>query len=82
MQKLPAGLERSLQMRQNRLDRCSASLQALNPRQVLARGYSILLNRENHAIRSSAEVVSGECLTGILADGEINVEVKEKIEHD
>lgn len=82
MQKLPAGLERSLQMRQNRLDRCSASLHALNPRQVLARGYSILLNRENHAIRSSAEVVSGECLTGILADGEINVEVKEKIEHD
>ncbi len=77
MQKLPAGLERVLQIRQNRLGRCSASLQALNPRQVLARGYSILLSRENHAIRSAAEVAPGDPLHGILADGEIDVEVKE-----
>jgi len=82
MQRLPAGLERGLQIRQNRLDRCSASMQALNPRRVLARGYSILLNQENHAIRSAAEVTSGDRLHGILADGEIDVEVKEKNKHD
>lgn len=82
MQKLPAGLQRVLQTRQNRLDRCSVSLQALNPRQVLARGYSILLNQENHAVRNAAEVVPGERLHGILAKGEITVEVKEKIEHE
>lgn len=82
MQKLPAGLERGLQIRQNRLEQCSTALRALNPRQVLARGYSILLNQGNHAVRCASEVASGECLHVILAEGEIDVEVKEKNEHD
>jgi len=82
MQRMPSGLERVLQTRQSRLDRCAASLQALNPRQVLARGYSILLNKENHAVRNAAEVIPGECLRGILGTGEITLEVKENKVHE
>jgi len=82
MQKLPVGLERSLQIRRSRLERCSATLQALNPRQVLSRGYSILLNQEERAVRSCADVIAGELLRGVLADGEIKVLVKEKDQHE
>lgn len=43
--RLRAATEHGLTLRRGRLERCLASLQALNPRRVLARGYAIVQDR-------------------------------------
>ncbi|MCQ2396709.1 MAG: exodeoxyribonuclease VII large subunit [Lentisphaeria bacterium] len=67
---------------QTRLTRASASLKAttaslraLDPKGVLQRGYSILLDENQHAIRKSEEAPSGTSLTALLSDGQLKVVV-------
>lgn len=58
-----------------RLERASGVLLALGPRNVLNRGYSVLLTEEGHAVRDSSEVTGGQRLHALLGKGEIDVNV-------
>ena len=53
------------------------TLEALNPNNVLARGYSISLDENGKAIKSIKEVDVNRKITTILSDGSIISEVKE-----
>jgi exonuclease VII large subunit len=62
------------------LTRLTAQLGALSPRNVLARGYAILLDEERGvAVRSSEETEAGASLRAILADGGLRVTVTETL---
>lgn len=58
-----------------RLDNAVRALQALNPTAVLSRGYSILLTRQQQAVRNSNEISLHEDLTALLGKGRLNVKV-------
>lgn len=53
-------------------------LQALSPRHVLARGYSIVQNDAGAVVRSPADVAPGEQLTVQSAGGSYSVEVRDR----
>ena len=59
-----------------RLERGRRVLEVLGPRNVLQRGYSILLKEDGRALRASGEVQAGEAVHGILANGEIDLRVE------
>ena len=60
-----------------RLQRLESQLRALDPRQVLARGYAILIaGKDGAAVTDSAGVEAGDRLRGILARGELDLEVR------
>ena len=75
---------RLLQALKGRLDRvrsrlalASAQLRTLNPRNTLDRGYSILVTKDDAAaVTKVSQVVTGQSLTAILADGQINLRVE------
>jgi exodeoxyribonuclease VII large subunit len=70
----------ALEIRKGKCERLSAQLNALSPRRVLERGYSILLRREPQqdvALTDAAIAAVGEQLRGILAHGELTLEVTE-----
>ena len=52
------------------------NISILNPLSILDRGYSILLNNEGQAIKSSDQVSKGEVLKARLSSGSIDLEVK------
>lgn len=58
-----------------RLDRAALRLGLLDPRLVLQRGYSWLLDAQGHTVSSVAQVEGGDALTGVLADGELSLRV-------
>ncbi len=58
---------------QARLERTAAMLSNLNPRRVLERGYSILLNPAGKAVLSPEDAPSGTELAASLAKGSIRV---------
>lgn len=60
-----------------RLERCGALLSALNPRGVLSRGYSILLDPSGRAVRAPDDVRPGDELRAILRGGDLSVRVLE-----
>ena len=62
---------------QERLERSRKVLVALGPNNVLSRGYSILLKSNGQAVRSPADVANGECLRGLLGQGEIKLKADE-----
>jgi exonuclease VII large subunit len=47
----------------------------LDPKGVLQRGYSILLDDVRRAVRAPAETTPGQHLTALVAEGEIHVTV-------
>ncbi len=57
------------------LDRLSVQLRALNPLNVLERGYSLTQRMDGRLVRRAAEVNPGERLRTRLARGSIEVEV-------
>lgn len=57
----------------------TASLRALDPKGVLQRGYSILLDESQHAIRKADEAPVGTHLTALLGDGQLKVTVEENL---
>ena len=59
------------------VDHHLARVRAMSPQATLDRGYSILLKPEGAAVRSFAEVQTGEELLAQLADGQLTVEVLE-----
>lgn len=58
------------------LERLRATLNALNPRRVLARGYAILQKGNGQNVRQASEVVQGEALRALLSDSEFKVKVE------
>jgi exodeoxyribonuclease VII large subunit len=66
---------RIVALRQAQLDRTVDRLRALNPKAVLERGYSILFDEHDRAVRDAAEVAAGSKLRGVLARGEVDVNV-------
>lgn len=69
----------------NRLENYKARLEgerkrinALNPRNILSRGYSLLVDNKGHVITSKNDVVEGEEIINNMMDGNIISIVKEK----
>lgn len=59
------------------LDYLSKQLESLNPKAVLARGYSISIDENGKAIKSIKDVSKDETIKTLLADGEITAKVIE-----
>ncbi len=55
------------------LQRLHVGLNALNPKAVLKRGYSIIINRNTGKTVISPDIPAGTALKGILSEGEINL---------
>jgi exodeoxyribonuclease VII large subunit len=64
------------------LQRLEAALASLDPRAVLARGYSITYDAEGKVLRSAASVSEGALLKTTLARGRVESEVKATIKTD
>jgi len=59
------------------LDYLSKQLESLNPKAVLARGYSISIDENGHAIKSIKDVSRDRTIKTLLGDGEITSRVIE-----
>jgi len=70
---LPA-LRRAYDSRASRLLVCQRSLNALNPRQVLSRGYAILRQDNGTIVRQARQVQPGEHLQALLVDSEMDLQ--------
>jgi exodeoxyribonuclease VII large subunit len=62
-------------MRQNRLGRASARLEALSPLAVLSRGYALVYAADGTLLRSAAETSTGQTIRARLAHGTLEAEV-------
>ena len=58
-----------------RIGAAEASLRALDPNQVLERGYAFLSDRDGRAITQAAQVRPGQSITATLADGSVDLTV-------
>jgi exodeoxyribonuclease VII large subunit len=65
-------------LRRERIKRLEAQLGALNPLNVLARGYAVVRKEDGDVVRSVTQVTTGERLTIRVSDGEIDTTVGAK----
>ncbi len=72
-------ISRAMQAR--RLESLTARLRALDPRQVLARGYAWLSDDAGHAVTSSAALSPGMSVHVALADGDADLTVRQVTPH-
>jgi exodeoxyribonuclease VII large subunit len=63
---------------QQRLDRLAWRLQALDPHQVLERGYAWLSDEAGHAISSAQQLQAGQTVQATLLDGQVPLQVLPK----
>ena len=75
-EKLNLILNQKINNRKNNLDKLQKSIDILSPLSILDRGYSIILNRQGSAIKSSMDVNKGQNLKARLSKGTIDLEVK------
>lgn len=73
--RLGAAVQRRLQSQQDRLQQTQWRLQAVDPHQVLARGYAWLTDADGHAITSTRQLQRGQRLSAQWADGQAQVDV-------
>jgi exodeoxyribonuclease VII large subunit len=71
--RLRHALELGLSRHASRLDRASFRLRAVDPRQVLARGYALLLDAAERPVTSVTQVTLGESLSARLAEGRVEL---------
>ena len=65
----------------SRLARLTGTLEALNPRKVLNRGYAILIAEQTGlALRSAGEAREGDKVRGVLAEGELKMNVEQVLD--
>ncbi len=76
VRRLPDAVRAILSEASANLRRQTALLEAFNPRGVLKRGYSVLLDKRGQAVRAPSQVASGDALKALLAEGEIQLKVK------
>lgn len=67
--------ERVLAAQRQRLDHLARQLALLDPRQVLARGYSLLRNAQGDVVTQAHALQAGQPLTAVLAEGEVDLTV-------
>jgi exodeoxyribonuclease VII large subunit len=85
MQRLDYALERlgrsmTAMVRERRaaVDRRMATLAALNPRDILTRGYTICADSEGRILRGRTEALDAESIRVTFHDGDVSAEVREK----
>ncbi|HEY9380358.1 MAG TPA: exodeoxyribonuclease VII large subunit, partial [Burkholderiales bacterium] len=78
MRRVTASSERRLNTTGARLESLSRALAHLDPRAVLARGYSIVTDEHGDVVRAAAQLVHGEALTIGFARGSAQVRVEDK----
>ena len=76
--RLALAMRQGVERARNRLSRANGQLTALNPRNVLRRGYAILLPGDGPAVTAAAAVPLGGRLRGVLAEGELELMVTGK----
>ena len=76
MQKIKHIADMKIERNKNRLSTAKAGLNALNPKAVLNRGYSILKNAQTGKIITSPNIDSGIEVNAILKDGDLSLIVK------
>ena len=69
-------LKQHLQRAEQTLARLAASLEQQSPLKLLARGYSVLSDKDNRVVRSVREIQTGAELTATLADGRLTLRVE------
>jgi exodeoxyribonuclease VII large subunit len=74
--RISVGLQARLRYERSRLDGLRARLEALNPLNVLARGYAVVRRRDGRVVSSAAEPAVGEVLEIRLQDGTLTVQVQ------
>lgn len=62
--------------RVSRLDATARHLEAVSPRRVLDRGFSVTLRADGRIVRNAAEVRAGEIIRSMLASGEVRSRVE------
>jgi exodeoxyribonuclease VII large subunit len=78
--RLHRAIRRDLDARRHRLARLAASLDALSPLAVLARGYSLTLTADGtRLLRSAADVQAGDLIQTRLASGRLISRVEESL---
>ena len=70
-------IESRINDKRTRLSLTSAKLEAISPLGTLSRGYAIVLNAENVAVRCVSDVKEGDVVKLSLSDGDISAEIKE-----
>lgn len=79
--RLDQGVDRRLRQTRERLDARAAHLDAIGPRAVLSRGYSICLRAgDGRAVRSWQEVSTGDEVRVILSEGSLDCAVGQRQE--
>lgn len=63
-------------VRQARLSRASARLEALSPLAVLSRGYALVYGADGRLLRSAAETAEGQMIRARLGRGTVDAEVR------
>ena len=69
-------INQSITFQKSRLISIDATINAINPKNVLNRGYSMALNEQGKPVMSAKKIKQGDNLTIVLKDGEVNTEVK------
>ncbi len=75
--RLRVAAQRLLSQRQERLDTLAQHLSYLDPRQVLARGYSLVQDEQGRVVANSAKLKAGDELNITFAQGSVKVGVRE-----
>ena len=70
-QRLAHGMERQVQQARQNIGRLAASLDALNPFQVLNRGYSIAQGQDGTVVSAVDQVTPGDALSIRVSDGTV-----------
>jgi exodeoxyribonuclease VII large subunit len=63
--------------RNSKLERCMSMLSALNPSDILARGYTVCADRAGRLLRTSREATEAGSIRVTFHDGAVSAEVKE-----
>ena len=72
---LNRGISQKIQFNNNLLSKLYKNIEILNPLSILDRGYAIIMNKKDEAIKSTKKVTKGEKLKARLSDGLIDIEV-------
>jgi len=80
--RLARGLQRSTDGAGHRVNALAARLQAVDPRQVLARGYAWLEDEHGAPVASVAALAVGQQLGAVLSDGRATVDVQQVTSSD
>ncbi len=78
-EKMELKLNTTYDSSQKRLAQLSVQLDALSPLKVLSRGYSVTMNEQGRAIKSSKEVKEGENIKVRLEKGALSAKITEVI---